>query len=312
VAVLAFVTPTLVFVGVMALGGTLDDLVREPLAAMWNYSAHRDESEGFVAPAFSDRLTDVARFSLSFPFAAVWALGALLHLRLLARFGPPWLRSLGVVAILLPVAAAVCSFLPIHPLFTHYGNLLYLGCLLASCLAVRLAAPGREDVLRGRPIELACVAVSIAVVSAVLVVRIPSGDENLTASPVDADATSLTAACPTGSRVLVWGWASELYASYDWTPASRYVNATWQIFPSRRQAEWSSILRGELRRDPPACIVEALGPDFFYDIDPSSTIGSVVPGVSSLLESCYAESAASALDDRPVTLYRLTGSCPDH
>ena len=166
VAVLAFATPTLVFVGVMALGGTLDDLVREPLAAMWNYTAHRDESEGFVAPGFSDRLADIAR-----------------------------------------------------------------------------------EALRGRPIELACVAISVAVVSAVLVVRIPTGVDRLTTlndplAPSATDATSLSTDCPTGSRVLVWGWAAELYSSYDWTPASRYVNATWQIFPNRRQAEWSSIHRG--------------------------------------------------------------------
>jgi hypothetical protein len=316
VALLAFGTPTVVFLGVMALGGTLDDLVREPLAAMWNYTAHRDQSEGFVAPGFSDRLAGVGQFTLSFPFAAVWALGALLHLHLLGRLGPLWMRALGLVAILLPVAAAVLSLWPIHPLFTHYANFLYLGCLLASCVAVRLVMPGREEVRRGRPIELACVALSIAVVSTVLLVRIPitvgrltTADDPLVASAVDPNATSLSTDCPTGSRVLVWGWAAELYATYDWTPASRFVNATWQIFPNRRQGEWSSILRDELRQDPPACIVEALGPDFFYDIDPSSTISSVVPGVSSLLESCYAESAATTVDDRPVTLYRLTGSC---
>ena len=316
VAMLAFVTPTLVFVGVMALGGTLDDLVREPLAAMWNYTAHRDMSEGFVAPAFSDRVTDVARFTLAFPFAAAWALGALLHLPLLERFGPPWLRGLGVVAILLPMAAAVATLWPVHPLFTHYANFLYLGCLFASCVAVRLAVPGQQEPLSGRPVELACVAVCVAVVAALLVVRIPATvdrltttDDPLVSSETNPDATSLSAACPAGSRVLVWGWASELYASNDWTPASRYVNATWQIFPNRRQAEWSSILRDELRQDPPACIVEALGPDFFYDVDPSSTISSVVPGVSSLLESCYAKSAAKTVDDKSVTLYRRTGSC---
>jgi hypothetical protein len=127
---------------------------------------------------------------------------------------------------------------------------------------------------------------------------------------VPRTATRLGVACPPGSRVLVWGWASEFYLYYDWTPASRYANATWLIYPSSKQAEYGSILESELRQDPPGCIVEALGPSFFYGIDPAYTLSTIVPGVSSLLDSCYDASDEQTFDGRPVRLYHRKASCP--
>ncbi len=33
----------------------------------------------------------------------------------------------------------------------------------------------------------------------------------------------MSALCPAGEPVFVWGWAAELYAYYNWQPASRFV-----------------------------------------------------------------------------------------
>ena len=128
--------------------------------------------------------------------------------------------------------------------------------------------------------------------------RALTGDGLSFNNEIPRTATRLGVACPPGSRVLVWGWASELYAYYDWIPASRYANATWLIYANSKQAEYASIMEGELRRDPPGCIVEALGPPFFAGIDPASTLTTFVPGVSSLLESCYTGSDETTFDGR--------------
>ena len=239
---------------------------------------------------------------------------------LLTRLESTLLRGLGLAAFVLPVAAALTCLLPIYPLFPHYANFVYLGCLLASCVAVRLAVPAQDDITHGKWVEGTYFGVSFAVVGMLMLAVVPgqlsdlagqgrralTGDGLSFRNEIPRDATPLAAACPAGSRVLAWGWASELYAYYDWLPASRYANATWLINPGDHQAEYGSILLRELRRNPPDCIVEALGPAFFASIDPTNTLSTVVPGVSPLLASCYTQSAAKTFDDRPVTLYRRT------
>ena len=323
-AVVAFIAPTVLFLGVMMLGGTLDEFAREPVASMWGYAADRDVSQGIVAPPLTSRLAGLAGFATSFPFAVVWALGGLLTMPLLASLGSRLLRVLGLTAYLLPLAATLICLLPIYPLFPHYATFLYVGCLLATCVAVRLAVPGQDDRTGGRWVEGTYGAVSLAVVAMLMLPTVPGQVKDLaqrSGSAIKGDgfafdnaiprtATRLGVACPPGSRVLVWGWASELYAYYDWTPASRYANATWLIYANSKQAEYASILEGELRRDPPGCIVEALGPPFFAGIDPANTLTTLVPGASSLLESCYTGSDETTFDGRPVRLYHRTSTCP--
>jgi hypothetical protein len=323
-AVVAFIAPTVVLLGVMMLGGTLDDFAREPLAAMWGYAADRDVSQGIVAPPLTGRLAGVTSFATSFPFALAWALGALLSTALLARLESRLLRLLGLAAILLPLAAALVCLLPIYPLFPHYATFLYVGCLLATCVAVRLAVPGPEAPAGGRWVEGTYGAVALLAVGMLMLPAVPgqvkdlaqraggaiTGDGFAFNNEVPRTATRLGVACPPGSRVLVWGWASEFYLYYDWTPASRYANATWLFNPSDKQAEYASILEGELRQDPPGCIVEALGPPFFAGIDPANTLSTLVPGVSSLLDSCYDASDEQTFDGRPVRLYHRKASCP--
>ncbi len=322
-ALLAFVTPTAVFLGAMTLGGTIDDLLREPMAAMWSYTAQRDASQGVASPSFTDRLGEVWHFVSSYAFAGAGALGAVLYAPLLVRTRSWLLGILGLTAILLPVVAALVSLLPLHPLFPHYANLPYLGCLLATCVAVRLAGPAAADAWQGVWVEVVRVGTAVAVVGALVITvvsprfaemrenarRAVSGEALWYHQQVPRDATPLSAECPAGSVVEVWGWASELYAYYDWVPASRYVNASWLLSPGAKQHRYVEILRQELQDNPPACIVEALGPAFFAAVDTTQTLSRVVPGASSLLTSCYRSSEATTFDGRAVTLFRRTANC---
>ena len=214
------------------------------------------------------------------------------------------LRGLGLAAFVLPVAAALICLVPIYPLFPHYANFVYLGCLLASCVAVRLAIPAQVDATHGRWVEGTYFGVSFAMVAMLMLPTVPgqlsdlagqggralTGDGLSFRNEIPRDATPLAADCPAGSRVLAWGWVSELYAYYDWTPASRYANATWLVTPGDHQTEYGSILLRELEQNPPDCVVEALGPAFFANIDPANTLSTVVPRVSPLLASCYTRS----------------------
>jgi hypothetical protein len=292
---------------------------------MWNYTAHRDVTQGVVAPSLPDRIHGVWDLAKSYKFAISGAMAAVLYASSLVRVRTWPLRTVGLVAILLPVAAGFASLLPLHPLFPHYANLLYLGSLLASCVAVRLAEPAALGNRQGWWVEIARLGAALVVVGALVVVvvsprfadmrvnarRIVTGEALWYNQQPRRDATSLGAQCPAGSHVEVWGWASELYAYYDWVPASRYVNASWVVYPGGHQREYLQIMRAELAQDPPECIVEALGPAFFAGLDPAGTIGSVVPGASQLLESCYLRSDETLFDGRGVTLYRRTVSCTD-
>jgi hypothetical protein len=320
--VVAFVAPTVLFLGTMALGGTLDEFMNEPVAAMWGYTAHRDVTAGIVAPPLIDRLAGVASFATSFPLALAWALGGLVTMSKLTRLESPLLRALALTAFVLPLAATLVSLLPIFPLFPHYANFLYGGCLLATCVAVRVVVPSREHGsgiwVEGTYFGLAMALVGMLVLPNVSTTVKDLADESGRAfsgqgfsfhNEIRRDATPLGTLCPSNSRVEVWGWASELYAYYDWTPASRYANSTWLINPGPRQADYGSVLQGELRAHPPDCIVEATGPAFFASIDPANTLQAVVTGIAPLLESCYTRSEEKTFDDRAVILYRRTSAC---
>ena len=235
------------------------------------------------------------------------------------------LRALAVTAYVLPLAVTLLSLLPIYPLFPHYANLMYGGCLLASCVAVRLVAPTEKKTGQGRWVEGTYFGISIAVVVMLMLSTVPDQVRDLAgqarhavtgkgfsfANEVDRDATPLGTECPAGSRVIVWGWASELYAYYDWTPASRYVNTTWVLNPGEHQAEYGSVLEDELRQSPPDCIVEAIGPAFFAGVDPARTLGAVVPSASPFLKSCYTQSVEKTFDGRDVTLFQRKATCTE-
>jgi hypothetical protein len=70
--------------------------------------------------------------------------------------------------------------------------------------------------------------------------------------------------CPEGSHVLIWGWASELYSYYGWTPIPRVVNDSMRVIGSNPNSEWVTTNILEVIRDKKAsCIIDASGKGFF-------------------------------------------------
>jgi hypothetical protein len=69
--------------------------------------------------------------------------------------------------------------------------------------------------------------------------------------------------CPSGSKVLVWGWSSELFAYFDWYPPSDVVNDVVRLkhtTPSKGTME--RIQRAIMDQDTD-CIFEATGQNYF-------------------------------------------------
>ena len=127
--------------------------------------------------------------------------------------------------------------------------------------------------------------------------------------PFDAKASNLWSLCPPNANVLVWGWSAVLYSYYNWQPASRYDDSYWQIEDYGDPSYYRDVLLDELRSDPPACIVEAIGGYFYGQISPTDTVGHVVPGASTLLNSSYSRIVTSVGTSSPVAVYGRRPTC---
>ncbi len=316
VALLAFATPTLVFVGVMALGGTLDDVVREPLAAMWNYTAHRDESEGFVAPG----LLGSARGHR--PVHAFVPLRRRLGTRGLAPSSSARTVRTAVDAWPRggrdPAPRGRCGVLPVaHPPVVHALRQLPVPRMSARQLhrrparrswstgssawpadrarlrralrRRRLRCPGRQDPHRRRPPDR------------------PS----TTPWPL-ARSTRSRHPCPrTARRAVACSCGAGPRSSTRPTTGHRRAATSTPRGRSSRTAARPSGARSSATAPPGSADLHRRGarPLFFYDIDTTQhhqlrrAWGPVAARV--LLHRVRCED----VDDKPVTLYRLTGNC---
>jgi hypothetical protein len=96
--------------------------------------------------------------------------------------------------------------------------------------------------------------------------------------------SSVESACPPGSRVLVWGWASEFYVNYDWRSAIPFL-ATAQLVwtPENTLAAAGLVKSGIEAAD---CVVDATGPPFFAMTSENSLVNTY-PWAESMLEEDF-------------------------
>lgn len=100
----------------------------------------------------------------------------------------------------------------------------------------------------------------------------------------------LSAVCTPKSKVIVWGWSSELYSYYDWIPASRYVNTVVLMYPNEintKPVKYRKNFRREIYSDEPDCIVDATGPSFFPGYGPEKQMSAQMPALWKKLRSRY-------------------------
>jgi hypothetical protein len=106
----------------------------------------------------------------------------------------------------------------------------------------------------------------------------------------DKDGVQLSEVCAPKSKVVVWGWSSELYSYYDWMPASRYVNTVVLMFPNEintNPVKYRENFTREIYNDEPDCIIDATGPSFFPGYGPEKQMSAQMPELWKKLQKTY-------------------------
>jgi hypothetical protein len=80
--------------------------------------------------------------------------------------------------------------------------------------------------------------------------------------------------CPKGSRVLVWGWSSELFAYFNWLPVPNVVNDVARIKISQLSEESIVRINAGINDSKTDCIYEAIGGQYFGGFVPSDGVES--------------------------------------
>lgn len=202
--------------------------------------------------------------------------------------------------------AGIATLYLSFPFYPHYAYALLVTCLLFVMVVVSenssYICPLRcqNEVTRESPKLQILFRVSLAF----MFIFIASNARTITARPWAADkirwedartssgarwdrATSenglkLTDACPNKSRVIVWGWSSELYSYYDWIPASRYPN-TVHLMTNNPFGVDINVTRKrfleDLEGDQINCVINAIGPGFFASLPPENDIKIEMPEI---------------------------------
>jgi hypothetical protein len=285
--------PTMLLLAVMAAGGTLDLLWDEPVAFLHAYLTGDVKGLGFglgeTSAPLSVRLSELGDHLLINVFAFSWAL---LGLRTVwsRGHGSTGRRVLRVGVWAAPMLAAFATLLVQYPIHVHYLNFLFAGTAISAVAAAGLAGPrqARTSEPEAVPIrrQVLTLGTLATVVLGLFALEHAGGDQEF-AYPAHQDDALLRTHCPNGSSVFVWGWAAELYAYYDWQPASRYVTYGLLLAQTPNQDNYRARFLEEMKTHPPRCIVNAVGPRWFGGNTADMVLEKEIPETRAWLERCY-------------------------
>ncbi len=88
-------------------------------------------------------------------------------------------------------------------------------------------------------------------------------------------------------RVLVWGYAPELYVLSGWTPATRDILTYNEIWPKPNRGYFRDILMADLRRTPPEYVIDAVAPGSFAFEEPEKDGISTFPELAAFVTANY-------------------------
>ena len=306
-----FVLPSVLFVIWMVAGDTLDYFIQEPAQVNWTYITARE------APlTIWQRFEPLGNFVIGYPLATVWALAGLVGFTAIRSKRTRSATAATAVLWLTPPVAAAATFLLAFPIFTHYANLLYGGAAIVAVLGARVAIAAdplrRQTPAAWAPLALIGTLAALAAISATggSIYRNLDTIGDRPAAVVGGASDPLAKACPSGSRVLYWGFGLEAYAAYDWVPASRYVNIGWILFYSKRQALYQYRFAGEIYAMPPQCIVESSIPRYVSPGGEADRLTTRIPTLAPLLKRCYSSQSVTGPDGQRVRLYIWNNRCP--
>ena len=329
-ALLWSLVPLISAVAWMAAGHTLRAFFEEPVAFQIDYVFRREHLQaGGISPAVRERLTGVGEFLGAIPLSFLVLVGAgdaRSGPVLFSREWPPGRRRAALVVLFGVTLSAVFTVAAVWPLFPHYGNFVYAGCILAAVSSCAMLGPrsARQVTTRSDGYRTAAPIVVPALVLSLLLVASTALDgsrhDNMRwgalrhPSQAVSDAAGaaerrLRSQCPTGERVMVWGWAAELYSYNDWTPPTRYVDSAWQLWSPSKRPVYVRRLVHELTTSPPTCVVDAVGPTFFGSFGADRGIAATLPELTGLLRRCYVEQTVEPSPTNRLTYYVRRDAC---
>ena len=88
-------------------------------------------------------------------------------------------------------------------------------------------------------------------------------------------------------RMLVWGWAPELYVWSGWTPATRDILTYNEIWPKPNREYFRDILMADLRNNPPEYVVDAVAPGNFGFTEPEKDGIQTFPELAAFVSADY-------------------------
>ncbi len=310
--------PSVFLLAVMAVGGTWDLFWDEPVGFVRAYLSHDvgNLGVGDKSAPLPERLDQLGHDVRSNWLALVWTLVGLRGCWL-GRRGSVGRFGACVVVWATPIVAALATLLVQWPVWTHYLNFLFGGAAIAAIAGSGLAGapdatrstPGLLPVVRGRVAEVAglvavVVAVAAAVAASALPRPVPAFDP-----PLHSGERALSELCPPGTSVFVWGWAAELYAYYDWQPASRYV--TWSLLRATtpHQEQYRRSFLDEMSADPPSCVVNAVGPAWFGWSTPEMQLENDIPQTREWLDACYTPTTVTFAPEDAISVWTRNAGC---
>jgi hypothetical protein len=93
--------------------------------------------------------------------------------------------------------------------------------------------------------------------------------------------------CPRNSRVLVWGWSSELFAYFDWVPVPDVVNDVARIKFSNLSEGSRSRIAKAVSTKKAECVYEAIGTKYFGGFNLDDSIETIAPNIFKDLNQNY-------------------------
>jgi hypothetical protein len=346
-AVVFGIAPWICAVAWMAVAGTLHAFIEESVWFQIDYIFNREQIEGAAwavdPPSAAGRLTGIADLLSSIPvaFLVLVAAGDARSGSVLLSRGWPGRRRRNALVVLFGVTfCAIVTCAGSWPLFTHYGNFVYAGCILAAVSSCAMLGPrsARQVTTGSKSYRIAALIVAPALVLSLLIASraafVGSTPENVLTQYDDGETSpemrwdalrrpnlaipgaasgpawdTIRSHCPTGERVMVWGWAAELYSYNDWTSPTRYVDSHWQLLGLSKRAVYARRLAQELTARPPVCIVEGIGPAFFGEFGTDRGIATTLPGLTAFLDRCYVERVVEPAPMNPVKYYVRRAAC---
>ncbi|PPE76984.1 hypothetical protein C3941_26095 [Kaistia algarum] len=103
-----------------------------------------------------------------------------------------------------------------------------------------------------------------------------------------------------GDRMVCWGWQAECYVDAAMAPATREATNENQLYWTELRSYFRSRFIGDLKRDPPAYIVDAVAPGSFFFEDPSQYGIRAFPEFAEVVDGDYV----------PVSKVANPESCP--